>query len=85
MDGDTVKDEEMVDRPMDIRTDQDGMGDQMDGAMTISPTNANSMPAKEMEKTQTYSSMDKTGKEGGAPSATDNGSMAQGHLHQTSR
>ena len=92
MDGDTFKDDEMLDRPMDIRTDQDGMGDQMerdiddmDGAMIISPTNANSMPAKEMEKTQTYSSMDKTGKEGGAPSATDNGSMAQGHLHQTSR
>lgn len=50
----------------------------MDHAMIISPQNAG-IPVKEtLEKTQTFSSMDKTGKEGGAPSATDNASMAEG-------
>jgi len=52
--------------------------DEMDHAMIISPQNAG-IPVKEtLEKTQTFSSMDKTGKEGGAPSATDNASMAEG-------
>lgn len=56
--------------------------DDMDGANYISPTNGH-MPSKEMEKTQTFSSMEKTAQEGGAPSATDNASMVEGY--QTSR
>ena len=56
MDAETVKDqaEGMVDKPMDIRVDQDSMGDQMegemDGVMVISPPTGQ-MPAKENEKT----------------------------------
>jgi len=52
--------------------------DDMDGANYISPTNGH-MPSKEMEKTQTFSSMEKTAQEGGAPSATDNASMVEGY------